>query len=583
MPYPNEHACRLHPPSRYERFRRSTRRSAGKVYSVIFGIKSDGTSEEQAYRYNKNTWTTAQARAHCQRHDGTFEAAREGNSMENITANIDGQVRMQIFDGRAHFVMPVVLLVEGVHSGSAGSAYYSPEDLMASAHLWNGIPVPVQHPENSANEPDVIEERVVGRLFNVHFDDKGNKLRGEIYLDPEKTRRVSTELLDAIRNNEHIEVSTGMYFDAIYESGDWHGEHYDIRATNFHPDHLALLPGQVGACSWQDGCGIRANKSKKGDMRVNENSREVGFMDKMKSVAKSLAAACGLTTLETSHEDIRAQLQAQLDAMDNAGWVHYVRDIYDNDFVYEALYRGDNPSDETVTGAAKYYRRGYQIDDDDQVTMKDEPVEVRESREWVAMSEKSDKKTTEKHKSKHEEESNMEKKKVIDELIDNEKTKFVDEDRKWLDGFTDEQLAKIVPCADEEDEETKKNLTVAINTEIKNDKPNDPPDPKLEDNAETDTVESYVAKAPPEIASLLKRAVAAENARKEKLVKELTDNKRCEFTKEQLEAKDVAELEQLTKLAGAEADYSGQGGAPATNAPKPLGRPDYSSKDEKKK
>lgn len=84
MPYPNEHACRLKPPGKYSRFSRGTRKSKnGKIYSIIFGILSPGKSEEQAYRYKKSTWQASEARSHCSRHGGQFEAA-SGTSARNV-------------------------------------------------------------------------------------------------------------------------------------------------------------------------------------------------------------------------------------------------------------------------------------------------------------------------------------------------------------------------------------------------------------------------------------------------------------------------------------------------------------------
>ena len=75
-PYPNEHACRLQPPSKFSDFRRGTRKSDGKAYSVIFGkVKDEETWEEQAYRYAKDVWDADDARTHCKSHDGKFEAA----------------------------------------------------------------------------------------------------------------------------------------------------------------------------------------------------------------------------------------------------------------------------------------------------------------------------------------------------------------------------------------------------------------------------------------------------------------------------------------------------------------------------
>jgi len=77
-PYPNEHACRLREPGAFQdnSFRRVTRNSDGKQYSIIMGRLTGSTSmTEQAYRYAKDEWTADAARAHCSSHDGSFEAA----------------------------------------------------------------------------------------------------------------------------------------------------------------------------------------------------------------------------------------------------------------------------------------------------------------------------------------------------------------------------------------------------------------------------------------------------------------------------------------------------------------------------
>ena len=78
MPFPNEHACRLKEPGGFQRgrFRRVSRRSAGKIYHIIMGrLKGQTTVTEQAYRYPKASWPASQARKHCSEHDGRFEAA----------------------------------------------------------------------------------------------------------------------------------------------------------------------------------------------------------------------------------------------------------------------------------------------------------------------------------------------------------------------------------------------------------------------------------------------------------------------------------------------------------------------------
>lgn len=90
-PYPNEHACRLNDPGKYETCRRTTRDHEGKEYSVIFcKLKDSDTWEEQAYRYGKDKWTAADAEKHCKDHNGmSFEPAAESESVENATDNLE--------------------------------------------------------------------------------------------------------------------------------------------------------------------------------------------------------------------------------------------------------------------------------------------------------------------------------------------------------------------------------------------------------------------------------------------------------------------------------------------------------------
>lgn len=87
MPFPNEHACRLQDPDRYDRLRRDN--DAGKVdgkrIDIVLGIHDDDGSEPQSIRYPLDAgWDDdeAGARDHCQSEGGQFEpASNEGNLM----------------------------------------------------------------------------------------------------------------------------------------------------------------------------------------------------------------------------------------------------------------------------------------------------------------------------------------------------------------------------------------------------------------------------------------------------------------------------------------------------------------------
>ncbi len=93
-PYPNEHSCRLLDPSAFERFIRKTvtdskdvegHKATGKQYALIIGYRADDTTDVQAHRYPKGTWSADQAKAHCSTHGGkSFEAAKEEEAVERI-------------------------------------------------------------------------------------------------------------------------------------------------------------------------------------------------------------------------------------------------------------------------------------------------------------------------------------------------------------------------------------------------------------------------------------------------------------------------------------------------------------------
>lgn len=172
------------------------------------------------------------------------------------------QVKEKMHQGKKHLVVPVVMMVEGVHYGSHGPLLHSISELGKFPDSWNGIPVVINHPEIegrnvSANSPEIIEQ-AVGRVYNTYVKDS-KKLAAEAWLDMEKLQNLSVEILDHIQKGEPIEVSLGLFSDDDMTDGDWNGEHYEAIAKNHRPDHLALLPCSVGACSLVDGCGLGVN------------------------------------------------------------------------------------------------------------------------------------------------------------------------------------------------------------------------------------------------------------------------------------------------------------------------------------
>ena len=181
-------------------------------------------------------------------------------------------IREEQLGGRTHLVVPIIMMTQGVHRGSHGPILHLADELGKFPGAWDGIPVSINHPQEdgqnvSANQPHILDEYVVGRVFNTMMD--GQKLKAEAWLDPQLLEKVSPEAMAYIKLGKPLDVSVGVFTDEDMQAGDYGEEHYEAVARNHRPDHLALLPGGTGACSWSDGCGVRVNSKGAADMQTN--------------------------------------------------------------------------------------------------------------------------------------------------------------------------------------------------------------------------------------------------------------------------------------------------------------------------
>jgi len=171
------------------------------------------------------------------------------------------RIEIRDLEGREHYVVPVVMLTEGVHNGSQGPLYYPAEELQQTAHYWNGKPIVVYHPDmytaGWAGCPTVFNKQKVGTVFNARFE-KG-KLKADAWIDKQRVGQVDRRIVEAIQTKKPMEVSTGLFTDNLQQRGQWNGTRYEAIARNHRPDHLAILPDLRGACSLDDGAGLIRN------------------------------------------------------------------------------------------------------------------------------------------------------------------------------------------------------------------------------------------------------------------------------------------------------------------------------------
>lgn len=189
--------------------------------------------------------------------------------MELILANFSGKTRRVTLNGREYIVAPMTSIVRGVLNGSQGALYYPDSETSRNVQAWDGMPLTNGHPSNngrnvSARSPEMFAQHQIGHVYNSSFSD--GKLTHEGWFDVELTRaadrRFSTGILNKLERGEPIELSTGLFTENELAplGATFNGKPYQYVARNYRPDHIAVLPNQVGACSRTDGCGVMVNQ-----------------------------------------------------------------------------------------------------------------------------------------------------------------------------------------------------------------------------------------------------------------------------------------------------------------------------------
>lgn len=190
-----------------------------------------------------------------------------------ITLNFQARAKRETFQGRVYLVAPMVMLTEGVHAGSNGPLFYSAAELSKNVAAWNSKPVTIRHPVIngqgvSACDPAILEKQGVGTIKNTKWE-KG-KLRADAWIDTERLQALAPTVYNTIQDGGIVEISTGLYTDNEYLQGHYGGKDFLYKATNFQPDHLAILPDQKGACAILDGCGLLQTNEESHTMNAYE-------------------------------------------------------------------------------------------------------------------------------------------------------------------------------------------------------------------------------------------------------------------------------------------------------------------------
>lgn len=351
-------------------------------------------------------------------------------SIISLRAN-DYVARQESLNGNDYLVVPTAMLVEGVHVANNGALYYSPAEFGKIPEAWNGIPVTIYHPQNddgefiSANSPIVYKFQTIGIIFNT-FLNENNKLMSECWIDIDKTSLLSPAVLDHIRAGKPLEVSTGVFTENDGVPGSWNGEDYASTASNFRPDHLALLPGGEGACSWDDGCGIRANQ-KGGNVEPKE----------LLKIFKIISGE-GFSIIQVNQvgfQEISGKIQTKLDNMDTDIRIHFLEEVFETDFIFAV--RMNLPGG----GGTELFRRTYIINEDGSIEFTGEPTPVIRNIEFVDANSKKEGVISMEPKEK--------KKPCCPEqiklIVQSKLTRFEEKDKDYLETLSEERIIQLLP------------------------------------------------------------------------------------------------------------------------------------------
>lgn len=332
---------------------------------------------------------------------------------------------LEVINEVPHYVVPVVMMVEGVHNGSGGRTFHSSQELSNSVELWQNAPVTIHHPVIgdefvSVHEDGIEEQYVVGYVSEAVMKD--NKLTATLKLNCEKLNQLSPETVQAIQNGNIMEVSIGVFTDTEEKEGEWNGETYERIAHNHRPDHLALLPGEVGACSVKDGCGLRVNNNKK-EGGTNVDVVTVNS-EMLKHLNKEGFAVVPITINQEGFSAIMNRIYNMLNSMDTQGVYYYLEEAYDGYLVYNKR---------TEDGKSELYKQTYQTNADGTIELTGEPVKVTRKIEYIQVNNEKEEEMCEPCKER------------VNELIAHESTHFDETDREWLEALTEDKLDKLVP------------------------------------------------------------------------------------------------------------------------------------------
>lgn len=169
-----------------------------------------------------------------------------------------------VHNGRKHTVIPSYTLPDEV---VMNGLLYTHEEIEASYKGLEGTLAPLGHPTLdgtyvSANTAEAINAFHIG-AFNRNVERRGNRVFVEKWVDEEYAANTEggRKLLEALDAGEPIHTSTGIFLHADVTTNGVaaNGKKFRAAARQMVMDHDAILIGEIGAATPDDGVGLLVN------------------------------------------------------------------------------------------------------------------------------------------------------------------------------------------------------------------------------------------------------------------------------------------------------------------------------------
>lgn len=449
--------------------------------------------------------------------------------METLSIFNRGKVRRETLNGVEYLVAPMTMIVPGILNGSNGPILYTENENHKSVDAWNGMPITLYHPTEgdvpvSARNPKILNKQGIGFVFGASV--VNGSLKAEAWIDVAKTTALNGSVVNRMLDGEAVELSTGLKVELEQTNNS---DDYKFIARNYAPDHLAILPDQVGACSLKDGCGLMVNKCKC-----------VGTCENCKKILNEQSLS------ETEKKAYRA-------ISERFGDQAYTISVFPSRIIYSVN--------------EEMFEIGYSKTEDEVVLSSEEPQKVKRIVDFVPIANEEIK-------------TQMANKELVAQVIANCSC-WSEKDAEVLNGLADEKLQGFL---DAEKQATENQLLVANlqkqqteneETEVQDDTESTPDTSVETQNAKSR--DQQLAELPPVLRSVVENALRVENKARQELIEQITANLEGEAKTKvanRLQNKDLEELEDLVVLAENKqvqtnnqsvTSYFGASGAPIAN------------------